>query len=406
MNMPDLPYGQSSQRELLTQPEMLELYRAKSSLRIGIPSETMLQENRVALVPASVTNLVARGHRIVVESGAGNKAHYSDQDYSEAGARICEDRKQVFECEILLKVAPPSHDELSLFHPNQVLVSPLHLPVIDQEYIQILRQKRVTAIAMEYLQADDGTFPIVRIMSEIAGISVVQTAAELLSNPVLGRGLLLGGISGVPPAKVVILGAGVVAEFATRAALALGASVRIFDDNIHKLIRIQNRIGRQMYTSSLNPVTLTRQLMSADVVIGAIHSKTGRAPLLVSEEMVMQMRPGSVIIDVSIDQGGCIETSEVTTHDHPTRVVYGVIHYGVPNIPSKVARTASIGVSNIITTILQQAGDAGGFQHLIYEHKGLRNGIYTYKGCLTNEYLSRRFGIKYTNLDLLLASTI
>jgi len=401
----DSSYAASPQREFLTQPEMLELYRAKSSIKIGIPLESGLQENRVALVPVSVSNLVARGHQVYVESQSGARAHYSDIDYSEAGAIITHNRKTVFECDIILKVAPPTLEELQWFHPNQVLVSPLNFPIIDSEYIQALRQKRVTAIAMEYLQADDGTFPLVRIMSEIAGISVVQTAAELLSHPKQGKGLLLGGISGVPPAKVIILGAGVVAEYATRAALALGASVRIFDDNIHKLIRIQNRMGRQLYTSSLNPITLTQQLMTADVAIGAIHSKTGRTPLLVSEEMILQMKPGSVIIDVSIDQGGCFETSQVTTHDQPIRLVHGVIHYGVPNIASKVARTASIGISNIITTILQQAGDAGGIEHVIYSHKGLRNGIYTYKGCLTNEYLSQRFGIKYTNLELLLTAT-
>jgi alanine dehydrogenase len=402
--MQDSVFYNSPQREILTQPELLQLYKAQSTLKIGITKESTLQENRVALVPSSVTNLVARGHKIVVESEAGHKAHYSDIDYSEAGAIIAMDRKTVFECDIILKVAPPTHEELQWFRPNQVLISPLHLPVIDSEYIQILRQKRVIAIAMEYFQADDGTFPFVRIMSEIAGISVVQTAGELLSNPKHGKGLLLGGISGVPPAKVVILGAGVVAEYATRASLALGASVRVFDDNIHKLIRIQNRIGRQLYTSSLNPVTLTHQLMSADVAIGALHSKTGRTPLMVAEEMVMKMKPGSVIIDVSIDQGGCFETTEVTTHDNPTRIVHGVIHYGVPNIPSKVARTASMGVSNIISTIIQQAGDTGGFEQVIFNHKGLRNGIYTYKGCLTNEYLSQKFGIKYTNLDLLLTS--
>ncbi len=401
----DSSYATSTQREFLTQPEMLELYRAKSSIKIGIPLETGMQENRVALVPVSVSNLVARGHLVYVESQSGVKAHYSDIDYSEAGAIITHDRKTVFECDIILKVAPPTLEDLQWFHPNQVLVSPLNFPIIDSDYIQALRQKRVTAIAMEYLQADDGTFPLVRIMSEIAGISVVQTAAELLSHPKQGKGLLLGGISGVPPAKVIILGAGVVAEYATRAALALGASVRIFDDNIHKLIRIQNRMGRQLYTSSLNPITLTQQLMTADVAIGAIHSKTGRTPLLVSEEMILQMKPGSVIIDVSIDQGGCFETSQLTTHDQPIRIVHGVIHYGVPNIASKVARTASIGISNIITTILQQAGDAGGIDHVIYSHKGLRNGIYTYKGCLTNEYLSQRFGIKYTNLELLLTAT-
>jgi alanine dehydrogenase len=392
--------------EFLTKTEMLELSKAKSALKIGIPKETLLQENRVALVPSSVSNLVARGHEVVIENGAGEKANFSNHEYSEAGAQISYDRPTVFACDIVLKVAPPTIEEIQWMKPNQILISPLHLPVIQSDYIQALRQKRVTALAMEYMQVEDGTFPIVRIMSEIAGLAVIHTAAELLSHPTEGKGILLGGISGVPPAKVVILGAGVVAEYATRAALALGVSVRIFDDNIHKLVRIQKSIGRQLYTSSLNPITLTHQLMSADVAIGAIHSKTGRTPVVVTEEMVMQMKPGSVIIDVSIDQGGCFETSQMTSHDNPTKLVHGVVHYGVPNIPSKVARTASAGISNIITSIIQQAGDSGSIEQVIYQHKGLRNGIYTYKGCLTNEYMSQRFGIKYTNLDLLLTSTI
>ena len=392
--------------QLLTQAQLLAFEHAKSSLKIGIPKETTLQENRVALVPHSVINLVARGHEIVIESEAGLRSNYSDHEYSEAGAQIVHDPKSVYECDIILKVAPPTQEELQFYRPNQILISPLHLPMISADYIQLLRQKRVTSLAMEYMQSDDNSFPIVRIMSEIAGLAVVHTAAELLSDSKNGKGILLGGISGVPPAKVVILGAGVVAEYATRAALALGAEVRIFDDKIHRLIRIQNRIGRQLYTSAFNPVTILQQLMSADVVIGAMHSKTGRTPIIVTEEMVMKMKSGSVIIDVSVDQGGCIETSEITSHERPTRIVHGVVHYGVPNIASKVSRTASIGISNIITTFLQQAGDSGSIERILYDHKGLRNGIYTYKGCLTNEYLAQRFGIKYTNLDLLLTSGI
>ncbi|MBK9994678.1 MAG: alanine dehydrogenase [Saprospiraceae bacterium] len=392
--------------QLLTQAQLLAFEHAKSSLKIGIPKETTLQENRVALVPHSVINLVARGHEIVIESEAGLRSNYSDHEYSEAGAQIVHDPKSVYECDIILKVAPPTQEELQFYRPNQILISPLHLPMISADYIQLLRQKRVTSLAMEYMQSDDNSFPIVRIMSEIAGLAVVHTAAELLSDSKNGKGILLGGISGVPPAKVVILGAGVVAEYATRAALALGAEVRIFEDKIHRLIRIQNRIGRQLYTSAFNPVTILQQLMSADVVIGAMHSKTGRTPIIVTEEMVMKMKSGSVIIDVSVDQGGCIETSEITSHERPTRIVHGVVHYGVPNIASKVSRTASIGISNIITTFLQQAGDSGSIERILYDHKGLRNGIYTYKGCLTNEYLAQRFGIKYTNLDLLLTSGI
>ncbi|HMS29252.1 MAG TPA: alanine dehydrogenase [Saprospiraceae bacterium] len=404
--MPEQSIFSRTQFSLQTQTERLALSKANASIRIGIPKETGFNEKRIALVPQSVLNLVARGHEIVIEKGAGLSSNFSDHEFAEAGARIASDKETVYSSHVILKVAPPSEEELSYFRPNQILISPLHLPGMTPEFIQTLRQKRVTAIAMEYLQAEDGTFPIVRIMSEIAGLAVIHTGAELLSDPTRGKGVLLGGISGVPPARVVILGAGVVAEYATRAALALGAEVRIFDDKIHRLIRIQNRLGKQIFTSSMNPVILTHELCNADLAIGAIHSKTGRTTMVVSEEMVMKMRPGSVIIDVSIDQGGCFETSQMTSHEKPTRVIHGIVHYCVPNIPSKVSRTASIGISNILTSILQEAGDTGGIEPLIYNHKGLRNGIYTFKGCLTNEYLANRFQIKYTQLDLLITSII
>jgi alanine dehydrogenase len=285
-----------------------------------------------------------------------------------------------------------------------MLISPLQIPIITSEYIEALRKKRVIAVAMEYLQAEDGSFPVVRIMSEIAGISAMHTAADLLTNTRSGRGVLLGGVSGVPPAKVVILGAGVVGEFATRTALGLGVSVRIFDDDVYKLMRIQKIIGRQLHTSTINPVYLEHQMLSADVVIGAIHSKEGRAQVVVTEAMVSKMKPGSVIIDVSIDQGGCFETSRVTTHDKPTFTKYDVIHYCVPNLASKVSRTASVAVSNILTPLLIKAGTAGSIAQLLFSNPGVRHGVYTYKGCLTNEYLSKRFEMKFTALDLLITS--
>lgn len=389
---------------LQTQLQRIHFEKAKNSFVIGIPKEIFLNENRIALVPHSIYKLTAMGHRVIIESGAGERSNYSDLDYSEAGGEVTPSKEVVFQSDIILKVIPPTLDEIGLFKTNQILISPLQMPLIHNDYLQALRQKRVTSIAMEYLKSDDGTFPLVRIMSEIAGLAVIHTAAELLTNTAGGRGVLLGGISGVPPAKVVILGAGAVAEYATRAALSLGASVRIFDDEIHKLIRIQNAIGRQLYTSTMDPVPLIRQLVSADVVIGAIHSKEGRTPIIVSEDMIMKMKQGSVVIDVSIDQGGCFETSKLTTHDNPTRIVHGVIHYAVPNIASKVSRTASTGMSNIIAPILKKAGEEGGIEQLIHTNKGFQNGIYTYKGCLTNRYLSERFGIKYTNLELLLTS--
>ncbi len=389
-----------------TQTEMLEVQRKPNKLFIGIPREITLQENRVALVPSSVETLIGHGHRVVIETEAGERAHFSDHEYSEAGAEIAYSTKQVYEADVIIKVAPPTIKEIDLMHPNQILISPLQLPIISADYIQKLRQKRVIALAMEYIKDESDTFPVVRIMSEMAGLSAMLTAAELLATTSGGKGVLLGGISGVPSAKVVILGAGIVAEYATRTALGLGAEVRIFDNNIYKLKRLQNQVGRPLFTSAVNPVYLKRELIDADVAIGAVHSKTGRTPILVSEEMVSSMRPGSVIIDVSIDQGGCFATSEVTTLEKPTFIKHDVIHYCVPNIASRVSRTASMAVSNILTPILLKAGSTGSIEYLLFNNYGLRNGVYTYKGCLCNEYLGERFQIKSTDLDLLITSNL
>lgn len=387
-----------------TQAEVLEVSSGSKKIKIGIPKETGGDENRISLVPNSIRTLVGYGHHIIIERGAGEKSNYTDHDYSEAGAEISASKKDVFDSDVIVKVSPPSLDEIDLLHPNQVLISTILLPKMTDEYLTALKKKRVIALAMEYLEGENGKFPLVRIMSEIAGMASIFTAAELLSYSNGGRGVLLGGVSGVPPAKVVILGAGVVGEFATKTALGLGASVRIFDNDIDKLMRIQNIVGRHLHTSTFNPVYLGYQLISADVVIGAIHSKTGRTPILVTEEMVSKMKNGAVIIDVSIDQGGCIETSEVTSHSSPTVIKHGVVHYGVPNIASKVPRTASVAISNIITPLLIKAGNYGSMEGLLYGRNGVRNGVYTYKGCLTNEYLSRRFGLKYQDINLLIAS--
>ncbi len=389
-----------------TKEEVLDISTSKNKLYVGIPVETTLQENRVALVPSAVATLVAHGHRVVVEAGAGLKSNFSDNEYSEVGAEIAYDRREVFKATCLVKVAPPTLEEIDHLHTDQLLISPLHLPFLTEEYLAKLKQKRVIAIAMEYLQDSDGSFPIVRIMSEIAGLSAILTAAELLSNPSSGKGQLLGGISGVPPAQVVILGAGVVAQSATTAVLGLGAEVKIFDNNIYKLMRLQSQVGRKLYTSVLNPVYLERELVKADVAIGAIHSQLGRTPMVVSEDLVRKMKEGSVIVDVSIDQGGCFETSRVTSHERPTFIKHGVIHYCVPNLSSKVSRTASVAVGNILTPILLQAGNTASFEKLFFDHQGLRHGIYTFKGCLTNEYLSQKFNMKYTDLNLLLTANL
>jgi len=359
----------------------------------------------VALVPSGVHNVTHRGHRVLIETGAGKHSSFSDHDYSECGAEIAYSAQEVYrKARVIIKVAPPTLDEIAMMQEGTILISPLQLPLIDAEYLYRLKHKRIIALAMEYMQDEEGSFPIVRIMSEMAGVSAIQTAAELLSTSHGGPGVLLGGVSGVPSAKVVILGGGVVAEYATRAALGMGAEVRIFDDNIHKLMRVQNAVGRQLYTSAMNPVYLRRELLDADVAIGAIHAENGRTPVVVSEDMVRMMKPHSVIIDISIDQGGCFATSKLTHLGQPTFVKHDVIHYCVPNIASRAGRTASIAVSNIITPLLLRAEGARNFEHFLFHHSGLRRGIYTFRGCLTNRYLGQRFEMRHTDIDLLMTS--
>jgi alanine dehydrogenase len=386
------------------QEERLAVKEGKSELAIGIPAENTNTETRVPLVPNSVRSLVGYGYKVIVESGAGLKSNFTDLDYTEAGAEIKTSRKEVMSCPLVIKMSTPNSDDLALMPGNQTLLSPLHLPLVTKTYLEILNKKKITAIAMEYLRSASGIFPIVRIMSEIAGMYSIIKGGELLSSHTAGRGILLGGISGVPPSKIVILGAGVVGEFAAKTALGFGVSIRVFDNDINKIMRLQQNVGRQLHTSSINPVYLAYQLMSADIVIGAMHSKSSRTPIIVTDEMVANMKEGSVIIDVSIDQGGCFETSKMTSIDQPTFIKHGVIHYCVPNIASQVPRTASIGVSNILTPIIVDLGETPSLDKLLYDQAGLRNGCYTFRGHMTNEYLANRFEMKYTNLELILTS--
>ena len=378
----------------------------KAKLYIGIPKENSFQEHRIGLTPESVKTLVANGHRIIIERGAGRDSHFSDNDYSEAGAELTGSAEEVYKADVIIKIAPPLLEEIDMMQVNQTLISPIHLPTLKKEYIQKLMRKKITAQAFEYTKDDAGMFPFVRAMSEIAGSSVILLAAEFLSNANEGKGILLGGISGVPPAKVVILGAGVIGTYAARAAIGLGATVSIFDNNVYKLMRLQERINARVFTSTIAPAILEQELQSADVAIGAIHSKKGRTPVIVTEDMVQKMKPGSVVIDVSIDQGGCFETSEITSHAEPTFKKYDVIHYCVPNIPSRVSRTASHAFSNILTPILLRCGEMSGMKNLIYQDAGIRSGIYLYKGNLTNVHLAELFNIKSSNLDLLFATNL
>ncbi|MDB4324230.1 alanine dehydrogenase [Crocinitomicaceae bacterium] len=390
------------QGSLLPKEEMLEITRKKGNLFIGIPKESSFQERRVALVPETISLLVAQGHEVKVESKSGEGSNFSDNDYSEAGAQICYDRKEIFSCNLIFKVAPPNEDEVEMMPGNQTLISALQISIQPKIILQKLMEKKITAIAWDYIRDNSGVFPVVRTMGEIAGTTAMLLAGELLSSFHKGKGLMLGGIAGVQPTEVVVIGAGTVGEYASRSALGLGASVKVFDNSLSKLRRLQNDLGVRVYTSVIQPKVLAKSLMRADVVIGALRAPLGRTPCVVTEEMIMNMKPGSVLIDVSIDQGGCFETSRVTTHNNPTFVKHDIIHYCVPNIASRVSRTASFALSNIFSPILVNMGEMGGCKELIARDSGFRSGVYIYKGILTSEVLGKVFDLSFKDIELLL----
>lgn len=390
-----------TKEQLMPQPEMLEIQKQKSELFIGLPKESHFEEKRISLNPDAVSALVAHGHRIVIETGAGEGANYSDKEYSDAGAKVSYDTKEVFGCNIILKVEPPSLDEIKMINPQSVLISALQLKTQSKKYFEALAKKRITAIAFDYIKDEHNVYPVVKSLSEIAGTASMHIAAELMTSANGGNGLLLGNIGGVPPTDVVILGAGTVGEFAAKAAVGLGANVKVFDNSITKLRKLQRYIQAPIYTSTVQPKTLLKALMRCNVVIGAIRGKD-RSPVIVTEAMIEQMKDGAVIVDVSIDRGGCFETSRVTTHSNPVFREHGVIHYCVPNIPSRYSRTASVSISNIFTPYLLDIAEEGGFENAARFDKSLRNGIYFYHGILTNNTIANWFDLPYRDINLLI----
>lgn len=393
-------------KQAMMQPQesMLEVKSKKNKLYIGIPREVSFQENRIALTPLSVALLIHNGHEVILESNAGKAANFLDKDYSEQGARIVYDTKSVYEADIIIKIAPPTPAEIEMMKPNQTLLSTLQLSTLKPEYIQALQQKKITALCFEDLLDEGGTLTVVRAMSEIVGATSILIAAEYLSNVFDGKGLMLGGITGVPPTEIVILGAGTVGEYAARTAISLGAQVKVFDPSIYKLRRLQNNIGTRVFTSVVQPIVLEKAITTCDVAIGAMRAETGRSPCIVSESTVSKMKPNSVVIDVSIDQGGCFETSEVTNHTNPVFRKYDVIHYCVPNIASRVARTATYALTNIFAPILLDIGEQGGLKNVIWQKTGVRNAVYIYQGHLTNKHIGDRFNMPCKDLDLLIVS--
>jgi len=390
---------------LMPKAEMLEIGKQQIKLKIGIPREDHKSESRVPLTPEAVEILTENGHEVIIERDAGKASNYHDTDYSERGGFITDNRKEAFNTDLLLKITPPSLDEIEWLKERQTIISSFQAQIHDNErYIRSLMQKKVTAIAFEEIEDEHKCFPVVRSMSSIAGTTAVLIASEYLSNVRDGKGVMLGGIPGISPTEVVILGAGTAAEYAVRAAMGLGSAVKVFDNSIHRLRRLQNSVGQMIATSIFHPKVIIKALRSAEVLIGAIRNGEGQPGFFITEEMVKQMKPGSIIIDISIDRGGCIETSEIRTQEDPVFVKHGVIHYCVPNIPSRVARTASIAISNVFSPLIISMGDIGGVTNQLKDDIGFRHGVYIYNGILTNDIIGNRFGIPSKDIDLLMAA--
>ena len=390
-----------SKQDLIPQPEYLEVPRKKEKFSIGIPKESNNQEKRIGLTPDAVEVLVNNGHHISIETNAGEGANFTDQEYADAGAEIVYNRETIFQKSIILKVGPLNNEEIEWIKPNTTLISSVPANSLSKHYFTELSKKKITAIGYEFIKDEQDHLPVLRILSEIAGTTAVLVGSELMSTENGGNGILMGGVTGVRPTEVVILGAGTVAENATRTAIGLGASVRVFDNSLTRLRRLQQNIGLRISTSTIDPKELGKALMRCDLAIGALRGDT-RTPCVVTEQMVNRMKPGAVIIDISIDQGGCFETSEITTHDNPTFRKNDVIHYCVSNITSRVSRTSSKALSNYFLSYILRISEEGGFATVVKTDKTIRNDVYLYHGRVTKKNLSDRFDLPFHDINLLI----
>lgn len=403
----DIKSLESEQMGIKILEKRLMKSESEISLKIGLPLEISNDEKRISLTPAGVSLLRANGHEVFVEKGAGNEANFSDHEYTEAGAEIAYSPQELYKkSDLIVKVAPPCAEEYDYLEPNHTIFSALHLGNATNEFLNLLISKNMTAIGYEFIQGEDKEFPIVRMMHEITGSMSVQIAAHYLEKSGGGPGIMLGGISGIPPATVVILGAGITAEYAARTALGYGAQVFVMDNDLARLRHLENALDRRIITATANYQYLSSALQHADVLIGAAMFEGQRAPCLVTDAMVSSMKSGSVIVDTVIDQGGCVATSKPTTHSNPTFIKHDVIHYCVPNIPSNIARTATYALNNVITPYLLAIGDAGGIKRCLWTNTALRNGTYVYKKHLTKKTLADIFDIPYREIEMLIASQI
>lgn len=388
----------------MPQEERLAVTLERKSITIGVPKELYYQERRVILVPSAVGLLVQRGHRVIVERGAGDKANFSDLVYAEAGAELVDSPNQAFHTDVVVKIVPPTLQEIAMMKDRAILISALYLQAQSKEFFVELVRKKINALSYEHIRDKSNTLPVLHSISEIVGNASVLIGAEYLSDFKWGRGKMLGGFTGINPSEVLILGAGTVGEYAARAALGFGAMVKIFDDSLAKLSRVQNNLGGRVYTSIIQSDVLSNALLTADVVIGALYPKEEKRGFVITDSMVKKMKQGAVIVDVSIDRGGCAETSRETSHDNPVYKIHDVTHYCVPNISARTPHTSSYALSNFLGPFLLDMTEAGGLTRLLITNHGVRTGVYAYKGNIVSENVAHSFNIPYYSLDLLLAS--
>ncbi|MCK5820295.1 MAG: alanine dehydrogenase [Bacteroidales bacterium] len=402
--MHDTDKSFSHLQSLMVQEEMLDTQKMGKQLKIGVIAESESSETRIPLTPEGIEQLVKAGHQVFVEKGAGTGSRFSSHDFSESGASVIDKKEKLFEADILLKISPLNEREIALLRGGQTLISSLYLATRDEAYFRSLMQKKTTAIAFELLQDDNNEFPVLRSMCEIAGTVSVGIGSRYLSTYDQGKGILLGGITGITPSEVLILGAGTASEYATRTALGMGALVKVFDNVIPRLRNLKQRVGQEVFTSVMHPPVLKKAFETADLVISTLQRLHHKSFYLVPEDLIMSMKKGSVVLDMHIDQGSSFETGRLTTSDNAVYREHGVIHYMVPNITAQVGRTASIALSNVLIPLLMDKGRCGGVQQQILTDYGVRQGVYLYNGILTHEMIGSFFKIPFQNIDLLLAA--
>lgn len=370
---------------------------------IGVPTEVKNNENRVAATPAGVAELTAHGHRVVVQAGAGEGSAFSDAEYVRAGAYLVPDAATVWgDADLILKVKEPIRSEYALMRKDQVLFTYLHLAA-DGPLTEALLASRTTAIAYETVQLADRSLPLLSPMSEVAGRLSAQVGANQLMKTAGGRGLLLGGVPGAPKGRVAVIGGGVAGEHAAAMALGLGAEVTILDVNLPRLRALEARFDGRVTTLRSNPYTIAETLLDSDLVIGSVLVPGAAAPKLVTDAMVEQMRPGSVLVDIAIDQGGCFEGSRATTHDDPTFPVHEAVYYCVANMPGAVPRTSTISLTNATLAYALALADKG-WNRALTEDAALAKGLNTHDGRLTNAAVGEAHGIVTSSVEAALAA--